>query len=92
MAVFGVEGDVLADAVHVRDDLVQVADRQAPLAEPLVPAGLGVGRAFEVAFLAGAGCLAGDAVVSWEPSTRPMPWTMASSAREAVILGSFWRS
>ncbi len=26
------------------------------------------------------------------PSTRPMPWTMASSAREAVIRGSFCRS
>ena len=27
-----------------------------------------------------------------EPSTRPMPWMMASSARDAVIRGSFCRS
>ncbi len=40
------------------------------------------------------------ALLSWpaspagpaEPSTRPMPCTMASSAREAVIRGSFCRS
>ena len=31
-------------------------------------------------------------LASAEPSTRPMPCTIASSARDAVILGSFCRS
>src|SRR5206468_15445 len=62
--VLGVVGDVLPDPVHVRDDLVLVTDRQAPAAEPLVPAGLGVRCAFQVPFLARAGRRTGDARVA----------------------------
>src|SRR5213078_3609952 len=61
--VLAVVGNVLADPVHVRDDRVEVAHRQTPPAQPLVPAGLGVGRTFEVAFLARAGRLSADARV-----------------------------
>src|SRR5208283_3132129 len=49
--VLGVVIDVLADPGHVGHDLVQAADRQAPAAQPLVPAGLRVGRALQVPFL-----------------------------------------
>src|SRR6202035_4908522 len=50
--VLGVVRDVLPDPGQVRDDLIEIADRQAPAAQPLVPAGLRVGRAFQVPFLA----------------------------------------
>src|SRR5208283_2811268 len=59
--VLGVVGDVLADPGHVGYDLVQVADRQAPAAQPLVPARLRVRRPFEVPLVAGAGGGAADA-------------------------------
>ena len=48
----GVVVDVGPDIGEVGDDLVPVADRQAPRPQPLVPAGLRVRRAFKMAFVA----------------------------------------
>ena len=59
--VLAVVGHVLAHAVQVGHDLVQAADRQAPLAQPLVPARLRVGRALEMPLFPWPGGCAADA-------------------------------